>query len=81
MKPRSRYRLLAVFAVVGGLLCYGAWTGVSEENPNNQGGVACAVLGLFILACVYATTGTHWLISKLKRPTSDGISPKDRREG
>ena len=72
MKPRSRYLLLGVFAILGS---YGAWTGVSEEQPNNQGGVLLALIGLFIVICVYATSGANWLVSKLRRFASDRVHP------
>lgn len=71
MKPRSRYRLLAVIAVVGGLLSYGAWTGVSDEHPDNQGGVLLALMGLFLLTCVYATSSANWLVGRLRPAASD----------
>jgi hypothetical protein len=75
MKPRSRYRLLAVLAVIGGLLSHGAWTGVSEESPNNQGGVLLASIGLLIVIYVYATSGANWLVRKLRGPAADPVPP------
>jgi len=74
MKARSRYILLAAFAVIAVPLAIGAWTwkfNDNDPNDNNDVGFDIAIICLLVIVCIYAATGAGWLEGKARKSWRD----------
>src|SRR2546421_9867877 len=52
MTKRRRNILLALFLAVAVFLAVGAWIQKAGHDPDNQGGVAFALLSLLVVLCI-----------------------------
>jgi hypothetical protein len=71
MTKRRRNILLGLFLVVAGFLAVGAWLQKPGDDPDNQGGVAFALLALLVVLCIVVVRLTRAVSSRLvaRKPT------------
>jgi uncharacterized membrane protein required for colicin V production len=65
MTKRRRNILVGVFVAVAGFLAVGAWLQKPGEDPDNQGGVAFALLAFLVVLCIVIVKVTRSVSSRL----------------
>jgi hypothetical protein len=69
--------LLIFFVSVAAFLAYGAWNQSPGDDPDNQGGVALALLGILALICFVIVKLTRVITGRI-RPHRETPTPRAR---
>ena len=80
MTKRSRNILVGAFVAVASFLALGAWLRKPGEDPDNQGGVAFALLALLVVLCVVIVKVTRAVGARFASPKPIEGPPPARDE-